>query len=538
MQSVRTNYLPLIRAEASRLRLEIAASSPHVFAESYLGHYFELNPSRMHKELFQILERMSKDRGSRIAIAAPRGHAKTTVVGQAYVLWSALFEKEKFILIVSSTKDQAAAILHTIKHEIESNPLLHRDFPGVCFPPGERKPAKPWRGTEITLPNGVTIKAVGANQGIRGSKRRQHRPDLIIVDDLEDPGQTESAEQREKLRSWFEKTLLKTGEPRTNVIVVGTILHYDALLANLTHRDKSLGKGAGWKSRIYRAVESFSERTDLWDQWEQILYGDAEFEEETGERGAELFLEEHRAEMRQGTKVLWPQWENYESLMRMRAVDGRASFQSEKQNEPLDPEKCLFRESNFRYWDSVDRPEFEDVQDMLHKLGHRARIYGACDPSLGKRHSRGDYSAIITAVIDRRYDRVYVIDADIARRTPNETIDRIVTLAKMYEYYTFVVETNQFQVLLVDQLEQELKRHRISIDIEQVDHRSNKQTRIEVLEPLVTRGVVRFSRRHGTLMEQLRQFPLGAHDDGPDALEMVIREALDPTNYSSVFQIA
>ena len=236
--------------------------------------------------------------------------------------------------------------------------------------------------------------------------------------------------------------------------------------------------------------------------------------------------------------MLWPQWENYESLMRMRALEGRAAFQSEKQNEPLDPEQCLFRESSFRYWDDVKKPEFEDVQDMLHKLGHRARIYGACDPSLGKRHSRGDYSAIITAVIDRRYDLVYVIDADIARRTPNETIDRIVTLSKLYEYYTFVVETNQFQVLLVDQLEQALKRHRISIDIEQVDHRSNKQTRIEVLEPLVTRGVVRFSRRHGTLMEQLRQFPLGAHDDGPDALEMVIREALDPTNYSSVFQIA
>ena len=181
---------------------------------------------------------------------------------------------------------------------------------------------------------------------------------------------------------------------------------------------------------------------------------------------------------------------------------------------------------------------YEDVDDLIYKLGRNVRIYGACDPSLGKRHSHGDNSAIITAVIDRRYDRVYVIDADIARRTPNETIDRIVMLSKMYEYYTFVVETNQFQVLLVDQLEQALERHRISIDIEQVDHRSNKQTRIEVLEPLVTRGVVRFSRRHGTLMEQLRQFPLGAHDDGPDALEMVIREALDPTNYSSVFQIA
>lgn len=35
----------------------------------------------------------------------------------------------------------------------------------------------------------------------------------------------------------------------------------------------------------------------------------------------------------------------------------------------------------------------------------------------------------------------------------------------------------------------------------------------------------RSSRRHQILLEQLRQFPLGKHDDGPDALEMAIQMA-------------
>ena len=46
-----------------------------------------------------------------------------------------------------------------------------------------------------------------------------------------------------------------------------------------------------------------------------------------------------------------------------------------------------------------------------------------------------------------------------------------------------------------------------------------------------------FSRRHHTLLEQLRQYPLGAHDDGPDALEMAVSEALDPSYGWTIQQI-
>jgi predicted phage terminase large subunit-like protein len=46
-----------------------------------------------------------------------------------------------------------------------------------------------------------------------------------------------------------------------------------------------------------------------------------------------------------------------------------------------------------------------------------------------------------------------------------------------------------------------------------------------LLETLVTQGLIVFSRRHQILLEQLRQFPHGKHDDGPDALEMAIKVA-------------
>ena len=58
-----------------------------------------------------------------------------------------------------------------------------------------------------------------------------------------------------------------------------------------------------------------------------------------------------------------------------------------------------------------------------------------------------------------------------------------------------------------------------------INSQTNKQARITGLEALVTQGLIVFSHRHQTLLEQLRQFPLGKHDDGPDALEMAIQAA-------------
>ena len=259
MTTTTSNYTDQLREQLSEHRRRLAFASPKAFAQVYLQKHFSLSPSRMHDELFALLEQASRSRSQRMAFAAPRGHAKTTVVSLAYVLWSALYEKETFIVLVSATREQAALLLKAVRDEIETNPLLHTDFPECCYPPGSKRAPKPWRSDMIVLRNRVAVRALGAGQGFRGAKHGKDRPSLIIVDDLEDQEQTASADQREKLRDWFSKTLLKSGTRDTNVIVVGTIMHYDSLLANLV--DTRPVKASGWKGRKYQAVEVFSTTT-------------------------------------------------------------------------------------------------------------------------------------------------------------------------------------------------------------------------------------------------------------------------------------
>jgi len=507
----------------STQRREVASHSPKAFPQVYLSHHLRLPPSRMHEELYEMLHDVTAKRAQRIAVAAPRGHAKSTVASLAYVLWTILYEHEKFILIVSATKEQAVQLLKNVKDEIQTNDLLLTDFPNVCHRPGAKSTPKPWRDNNIVLRNGAMIRAVGPGQGIRGVKHGPHRPGLIVVDDLENQEQCESADQRHKLRDWFEKTLLKTGDERTNVIVVGTILHYDSLLANLAYPVPRAGKGVGWKSRIYRAVESSSDHPELWEKWESIRFGDEEYVHETGPRRAHLFYEDHRKQMLLGTRVLWPQREDYKTLMILRADEGRISFQSEKQNEPLDPEQCLFNEDSFHYWDD----DYGSADELLQSISPGNRwIFGACDPSMGRRGNRGDYSAIITVVKDAHTKTMYVIDADIARRKPDQTIERIIHLAQTFRYWMFQFEANQFQQVMADQLRTRALIAGVQVPVRSITNTNNKQARIEGLEPLIASGKLRFSRRHKLLLEQLRQFPLGAHDDGPDALEMAVTKAV------------
>ena len=56
-----------------------------------------------------------------------------------------------------------------------------------------------------------------------------------------------------------------------------------------------------------------------------------------------------------GSKVLWPEQEDYLALMLMKMRGGSASFQSEKQNDPLDPAECIFKEDLFQFWDAPGR---------------------------------------------------------------------------------------------------------------------------------------------------------------------------------------
>lgn len=492
-----------------------AAQSLRGFADTYLPHHFSLPPSTMHLELYALLEDISNRRGRRLAVAAPRGHAKSTLVSVAYVLWSICLRKEEFIVLLSDSSDQAVDHLAAVRRELEENHRLLEDYPEACESP-ELKPAPTrWRRNDLITRSGVRIAAFGAEQKIRGRKHQKARPTLIICDDLENEADVRSEDNRRNLREWFTRTLTKAGTSNTNIVVAGTILHPDSLLAGLTQREGA----PGWITRIHRAVLSFSSRPDLWERWAAIYSGREDHLGQTGPDGAEAHYQEKREEMLEGAEVLWPEREDYLELMKIRLHDGQASFDSEKQNQPINPEECYFTDADFHYWDD----EYPTAMDLFEAMDGHGIFYGACDPSMGHEGKRHDDAAVVTLLKDERTGVMYVVDAVIRRRRLLELIQDIIDLHRDRHFDAFGMETNQFQQFLSEELDRQSRACKAYVPVIDITNTRDKAGRIQRLQPMISTGRIRFSRRHTTLLQQLKQFPLAAHDDGPDALEMAVR---------------
>lgn len=506
MKSIIENKMSQLRREEGKNFLR--------FRRLYFAHYHKHPDAPFHVELSGLLDGMTYSRGMKSAIAAPRDSAKSTIISLQYVLYCICYDLEKFILLVSNTSDQAAELLSSVKKELETNELLMRDFPEASEFGLHPKPPR-WTKNDIVTRNGIKVLALGSGQQVRGRRNKESRPSLIILDDIEKDESLQNSESYEKLHDWITKAVLKAGAVHTNVVFAGTIHHYGSLLARFVDPTAF----PGWYKKVYRSIVSWSPNPQLWEAWVRIFNNQQEFEGEYGPEAAKRYFEAHEKEMLEGTEVLWPESKSYYDLMVLREQEGHYSFDSEMQNEPIDPKNCCFNPEEIHYWDD----KFKTEEELLEFVGIRGEFYGACDPSLGRQNRRGDFSAIVTALVDTHSGKIYILDADIARRKPDKTITDILGYQDRRGYKKFGFESNQFQEYMADQLRKESEKKGYYLPLIEIKNTTDKRGRIETLQPLVKNGTILFSRKHHTLLEQMKFFPKGSHDDGLDALEMVVR---------------
>ena len=499
------------------LRKELAAFDLGYFGRAYLPHYFVRKSPKFHEELDDIWEHsvmkslnplksakeISGEKGSRNVIAAPRGHAKSTNLTFKDDLHATLYVYKHYILILSDSSDQAEGFLDEIKTELEENAAIIEDF-------GQLKSDKAWRSNVIVTKNNVKIEAIGSGKKVRGRKHKNWRPDLIVLDDIENDENVNTPDQRKKLKSWFEKAVSKAGDTYTDIMYIGTVLHYDSLLNNVL-------KNPRYHVKKYRAVISWAANQKLWDEWEEIY---TNLLDEKHEDHAQKFFDEHRKEMLEGTEILWEDKLSYYDLMEIRVTEGEASFNSELQNDPIDPESATFNEEWFDYYE----PEQVDFKSS------NFIFVGANDPSLEK-NKKSDTSGIIALALDLATGYMYAAEASIEKRKPDVIIDDIFEMNKRLKrdygkgFFKFGVETVQFQYYFKEVMAQRSAEQGEYLPIEEIQSSANKMLRIESLQPIVKNKYLKFRRDQKTLLQQMKEFPMGRNDDAPDTLQMAVQLA-------------
>jgi predicted phage terminase large subunit-like protein len=434
------------------------------FALKYMRHFMVdqqtnavIEPAEFHKELYQIL--LTEQRA---AIAAPREHAKSTCVSVIFVLYCIAYKLRRFIVLISDTQPQAALQLAAVKEELETNVELRADFGNLV---GDKK----WDVNDCRTTTGITLAARGAGQSLRGLRFRLYRPDLVICDDMENEEDVDNPETREKLERWFAGTVLNLGK-KCQVFVIGTILHYDGLLAKLLDPEKF----KKFVKRRYEAVD-----------------------------------QEWRAE-----SVLWPAKWDIESLHEKEEDIGSVMFNQEFRNLPISESTQVFKEE----W--VTRHAFTRAELM----GKPTVKITYNDPAISQK-STADYFASVTIDVDAQ-GFIYVTRAEQDRMPFTQQIDFMLRRADEEQPMVIGIEDQAYQAALKQALDEASRLSGRYLNVVGVTNLTDKFLRISTMSPLVENGTIRFclDGTQKTLISQLL-FLGKIKDDLADALQGAVQLA-------------
>lgn len=410
---------------------------------------------------------MALIKNKRVAIAAPREHAKSVWFTLIYVLWCILFKKKSFIVIISDTKDQAEEMLGNIIEELETNPLILEDFGQLVgyFPP-RAKDKKKWTASDITTLSNITVKASGIKSKMRGMRKSEMRPDLIILDDVENDESVNNQEQRDKLKNKFNKKVLNLGSKDTEVKIIGTILHFDSLLKSLLDKPRK-----GWITKLYTALKPDGQ-------------------------------------------PLWPEWWSLERLDEKRHDIGSMAFEQEFMNNPLDATAQIIKPVAYKN-EPLD-------PNML-------TCYAWVDLS-SKDKEINDYTAMVTVGVHKVDGLIYVVMPErIKTADIYEQLDMIYGQYARFRHERIGFEDNAYQAMLAPVIQRESapggRYAGKYLPLVGKTTIKDKVTNAKSIAAFIENGTIVFNDSYQDFIAELVQFPKSAHDDWVDAFVGAVKLA-------------
>ena len=428
-------------------RVRRARDDRQFFFDTYLPHYFTSAPAPMHAEMDRLLDATDDP----VAVEAARGFSKSTRVSFANPLHAICFELRRFIILVQETLDLARPLVMAIRLELEENARIRSDF-------GDLR-GQPWSDDEIVTRTGIKVLARGKGQAIRGIKHGPHRPDLVILDDVETDQSVRNPEQVRRLLQWVREAVMPALEPaRGSLMWIGTKL---------------------------------SKKSGLAQVLQDVAWIHASFPGENPD----------------GTSA-WPA--RFPDLSKLKKRMGSPAYAKEILLAPGDEEGALFREGWIVYY------RFGDI------AGQRHLVKEAIDPSLG-RSETSDFRAFVKGgrsadgyLYLRRPD-IRRVSLDTIVRTAyarqlEEPAQEI-----------FLEETGFLGLQLYFRSEGERRGMHLPIRaIKQTEAKESRVAAISPLVEQGVLRFLKDDPMTDLLIEQLLAFPASTvNDDGPDAMAML-----------------
>lgn len=463
--------------------------STKFMAKLFFPERFSAEFSPLHDEIFDLIDSGEK----KIAIAAPRGIGKTSIVGLAKTAKNILFQQSRFIAYISQSSSSAEMQTENLKQELLANQLVKKLFGSIksknIIGMDETFSKRAWIGSVGGNPNFSTlIYPRGSGQQVRGILHRNARPDLIIVDDLENSDTITSDEIRAKRKVWFYADLIKCVsrvDKDYQIIYIDTLKHEDSLLEDLLN-------ASDWVSvRQELCNDDFISNAPSMISNEEIVL-EAKAHREKGQM--DVFYREFR-------------------------------------NIPISKEDAVFQPEYFKSYNDVELGSSRDFKNLRNVV--------IVDPAKTVKLHSAD-SAIVGIAVDRESHKIYVRDIVSGKMYPDEIYKESLQMCKRLRAHTLAVEVTSLNEFIIQPFKNQMRIEGIFPQWVSLHARAKKEDRIAMLAPYYRQGYIYHNENCCTKLEsQLLGFPRSKLWDVMDAFAYIVEllekdsQYFDPEDFDS-----
>lgn len=426
----------------------------------------------LHKDIFKVVDGPGRHK----CIISTRGIAKTSICAE-YTKKKALLREKKFILYVSKSATMAEMQTENIKRDLLANRLVRKLFGNIKESVSEDVlglegmeesfSKKCW-----TLFGEVLIMPRGIGQQVRGLLWNGNRPDLIVIDDLEDKENIGNEEVRKKWKNWFMTDLYWVGsrvKKDTEYLYIDTLKHADCIPAYL--KDNPM-----WNT-VYIPV----------------------CDDDLKSRAPSFLSDEELEAEKQNALV-------------MGELDG---FYMEVLCKSGSPDNKGFRREYFQYYDqSAMAPKLASLEKVI-----------LVDPAKTT-NLKSDYSAVVLAAFDRTSKVIYFMDIVAGLYHPDEMYEIIRVMAIQHSVHAIAIEVNSLNEYITNPFRQYMAdKHFIQYQLFELKPRgTKKEERIKWLVPLYRQGKIFHNKACCSGLEsQLIDHPNARRDDISDAAAYILQ---------------
>lgn len=466
--------------------------STRMVAKTFFPDRFTLPfAENIHGKIFDLIDGPDQQ----VAIAAPRGWGKTSLVALALITRYILFRLSGFIVYINKSHDAASLQTENLRRELVTNRVIKAFFGDFKQRDIKNEEFEEVFSKKAWVAYDTLVWPRGAGQQVRGVLFKNDRPGLIVIDDLEDPERIENEEIRKGWYQWLYADVIKS-VPRIGpnaktwkIVYIDTLKHEDSVLQKLLD-------SPDWKSARLEACDDdfkstapdFMSDDDVKREWDQHV-----------------------------------------------AAGQTDVFFRELRNLPISTKDSAFQQTYFHYYNLPPerevRPEIDLIKvDPELQNDRNLETVVIVDPAKTVKMASAD-SAIVGIGIDLSSARLYLRDAISKKLHPNELYDEAFGMAIRLGAKVIGVETTGLEEFIKQPFKNEMFRRGVFFELVWLkargglDGERGKVLRIKELVPYYRLGYIYHNASCPDikkLEQQLLMFPRSALWDLMDATAYII----------------